>query len=147
MHLCYIDETGSSGKNLADRQQPIFAMAGLLVSDEKWKRTERESRAIVEKALGSSPPAGFEIHAGDLLAPHGAGPFKDWPHGGRTQPALPLAIDWMDPWELGFAALEETSGGEELTAVVAFDALSTAFRHLAWEHRTSPTRARSPAST
>lgn len=136
VHLCYIDEAGSSGKNLADRQQPMFAMAGLLVSDEKWKKTERESQTIVEKALGSSPPAGFEIHAGHLLAPNGAGPFERWPQRDRTQlaldllrlldershqvllqlvhkprmaaaiaPALPLAIDWKDPWELGFAAL------------------------------------------
>jgi hypothetical protein len=34
----------------------------------------------------------------------------------------------------GLEEVEETPGGEELTAVVAFDAVSTAFRHLAWEH-------------
>jgi hypothetical protein len=36
MHLCYVDEAGSTGKNFKDRQQPIFVMAGLLVSDERW---------------------------------------------------------------------------------------------------------------
>jgi hypothetical protein len=90
VHLCYIDEAGHSGKNLADGQQPIFAMAGLLVSDEKWKKTEREARGIVKRALGTSPGPGFEIHAGDLLAPSGKGPFKGWSMPDRTQLALDL---------------------------------------------------------
>jgi hypothetical protein len=136
VHLCYIDEAGHSGKNLADPQQPIFAMAGLLVSDEKWKKTEREARGIVKKALGASPGPGFEIHAGDLLAPKGKGPFKGLSMPNRMQlaldllelidvrrhqvllqfvhkprmatapaPALPVAIDLKDPWEVGFASL------------------------------------------
>jgi Protein of unknown function (DUF3800) len=90
MHLCYIDEAGNSGKNLGDQEQPLFAMAGILVSDERWKKTEREARAIVENALGHVPPSGFEIHAGDLLAPHGKGPFTSWPHAQRQQLALDL---------------------------------------------------------
>jgi hypothetical protein len=28
---CYVDEAGSTGKNLEDRQQPVFVMARLLV--------------------------------------------------------------------------------------------------------------------
>src|SRR5215204_164860 len=135
VHLCYIDEAGSSGKNLADKQQPVFAMAGILVSDERWKKIEHESRAIVEKALGRAPPPGFEIHAGDLLAPNGKGPFAAWPHAQRQQLALELLrliatrnhqvllqiihkprmaaatpptlplVDWRDPWEVGFASV------------------------------------------
>ena len=69
MHLCYIDEAGSTGKDLANVQQPVFVMAGLLVSDEKWKKTERESQRIIKSACGGTPPPGFELHAGDLLAP------------------------------------------------------------------------------
>lgn len=90
MHLCYIDEAGSTGKDLTSAQQPVFVMAGLLVSDEKWKKTERESQAIVRKACGGSPPSGFELHAGDLLAPKGQGPFVEWSRSDRNQLALDL---------------------------------------------------------
>lgn len=90
MHLCYIDEAGSTGKDLSATQQPVFVMAGLLVSDEKWTKTERDSQAIVEKALGGARTAGFELHAGDLLAPQGQGPFAEWGRQARNQLALDL---------------------------------------------------------
>ena len=90
MHLCYIDEAGSTGKDLASTQQPLFTMVGLLVSDEKWKKTEREYRAIVSKACGGAVPEGFELHACDLLAPDGQGPFTDWTREARNQLALDI---------------------------------------------------------
>lgn len=90
MHLCYIDEAGSRGKDLGSMQQPVFVMAGLLVSDEKWKKTERESQAIVKAACGDVLPPGFELHAGDLLAPSGQGPFAGWSRGVRNQLAIDL---------------------------------------------------------
>jgi hypothetical protein len=136
VHLCYIDEADSTGKDLASVQQPVFVMAGLLVSDERWKKTERESQRIVKSAFGAALPTGFELHAGDLLAPQGQGPFVGWARQSRNQlaldllqlidqrnhqvliqfvhkprlavaapPTVPLAIDWKDPWEVGFASV------------------------------------------
>jgi hypothetical protein len=90
MHLCYIDEAGSTGKDLASAQQPVFVMAGLLVSDEKWKKTERESLRIIKSAFGGAPPRGFEMHAGDLLAPSGQGPFAGWKRQARNDLAVDL---------------------------------------------------------
>ena len=136
MHLCYIDEAGSTGKDLASSQQPVFVMAGMLVSDERWRKTERETTSIVTAAFGGTLPTGFELHAGDLLAPQGQGPFTGWSRTSRNRlaldllrllqarnhqilvqlvhkpimaaaraPAVPLAIDWKDPWEVGFASV------------------------------------------
>jgi hypothetical protein len=88
MHLCYVDEAGSTGEDLASEQQPVFAMAGLLVSDEKWKKTEREYWTIVGNACDGIIPDGFELHAADLLAPDGQGPFAGWTRKRRNTLAL-----------------------------------------------------------
>jgi hypothetical protein len=90
VHLCYIDEAGSTGKDLTSAQQRIFVMAGLLVSDEKWRKTEREARALLREAFGGSLPQGFELHACDLLAPTGQGVFQGWNRSKRDQMALDL---------------------------------------------------------
>jgi len=90
MHLCYVDEAGSTGKNLEDRQQPIFVMAGLLVSDEKWRKTEGEVRRIVKGAFHGTVPSDFELHACELLAPEGEGPFRGWERDRRNGLALDL---------------------------------------------------------
>lgn len=90
MHLCYVDEAGSTGKNLEDRQQPVFVMAGLLVSDEKWRKTESEIRRIVKSAFDGNVPSEFELHACELLAPDGEGPFAGWARDRRNALALDL---------------------------------------------------------
>lgn len=88
MHLCYVDEAGSTGKNLKDKQQPVFVMAGVLVSDEKWRKTESEIRQVIKSAYGVAVPPDFELHASELLAPEGAGPFAGWERDRRNQLAL-----------------------------------------------------------
>jgi hypothetical protein len=90
VHLCYVDEAGTTGKNLEDRQQPIFAMAGLLVSDEKWRKTESEVRRVITNAYEGPTPADFELHACELLAPKGEGPFVGWDRDRRNRLALDL---------------------------------------------------------
>jgi len=90
MHLCYVDEAGTTGKNLDDPQQPVFVMAGLLVSDEKWRTTESEIRKVIAEAYGGPPPQDFELHASELLAPEGQGPFTGWDRGRRNVLALDL---------------------------------------------------------
>jgi len=40
MHFFYLDESGDSGCNLDDEQQPIFVLAGLSVADKKWNNTK-----------------------------------------------------------------------------------------------------------
>jgi hypothetical protein len=90
MHFLYIDEAGSTGADLTAAQQPVFVMASLVVSDEKWRKTGEAVRGIVAQYLGAEPPIGFELHASDLLSPNGHGPFKDHERERRNQLAIDL---------------------------------------------------------
>ena len=38
MYLMYSDESGNTGTDLDNKQQPIFALAGIIVKDEKWHK-------------------------------------------------------------------------------------------------------------
>jgi hypothetical protein len=92
MHFLYIDEAGSTGANLSDVQQPIFVMAGLTVSDEKWRKT---SQAIREKLVSyfgrdAALASDFELHACELLSPNGDGPFAGHDRDQRNDLALGL---------------------------------------------------------
>jgi len=95
MHLCYVDESGSTGRDLRNREQPVFAMVGVLVSDEKWRKTERSVVELLGKAVGGPVPEGFELHASDLLAPEGQGPFEGWDRPKRNELALSI-LDLLD---------------------------------------------------
>jgi hypothetical protein len=76
MHFQYIDEAGSTGADLQNKQQPVFVMSSLIVSDEKWKKTDRMVQNVLKEYFGHEPEEGFELHAEELLSPNGDGPFK-----------------------------------------------------------------------
>lgn len=76
MHFLYIDEAGSTGGDLKAAQQPVFVMASLVVSDEKWRRANQAVRDKLEDYLGEAIAPGFELHAYELLSPNGDGPFS-----------------------------------------------------------------------
>jgi hypothetical protein len=91
VHLCYVDESGSTGSDLSNAEQPVFTMAGLLVSDEKWRRTEKAVRDCLVDALGDVANADdFELHAADLLAPTSVGAFSELNREERNHLALSL---------------------------------------------------------
>ena len=54
------------------------------VSDEKWRKTESDVQLVIAQAFGGPPPQDFELHACELLAPEGEGPFTGWDHGRRN---------------------------------------------------------------
>jgi len=76
MHFQYIDEAGSTGADLKNRQQPVFIMSSLIVSDEKWKKTERMAQKVLNEYFGAELEENFELHAEELLSPNGDGPFR-----------------------------------------------------------------------
>jgi hypothetical protein len=41
MHLIYFDESGNTGNNLNDRQQPIFVLCALAVPEDRWLQVEK----------------------------------------------------------------------------------------------------------
>ncbi len=67
MHFFYMDESGDSGANLTDQQQPIFVLGGLSVADKKWNNTKERLDAIIVNYFNGSVPVGFEIHSHELL--------------------------------------------------------------------------------
>ena len=95
MHFLYIDEAGHSGKNLEDVQQPVFVMAGVVVSDEKWRRTDHAFQSTLKASFGHDPGPDFELHAEKLLAPDGEGPFAGWDRKKRNDLAHAL-LDLLD---------------------------------------------------
>lgn len=135
MHLLYVDESGETGVDLHTKEQPVFVMAGLAVSDEKWRKTEGFVAVAVSKALGEELPDGFELHACDLLAPAGCGFFEGMDRDRRNAlaldlleivaerhqlfisaihkkrlvelppPTTPWDAAWDVPWQIGFAVV------------------------------------------
>lgn len=77
MHFFYLDESGDSGCNLNDEQQPIFVLAGLSVADKKWNKTKEALDRIIGEYFGGDVPDQFELHSHDLLSLNGKGPIKD----------------------------------------------------------------------
>lgn len=90
MHFLYIDEAGNSGANLHDADQPVFVMAGLVVSDEKWHGTKAVIEAKLLTFLEGVLPPNFELHACQLLSPTGTGPFAGLDREIRNALALDL---------------------------------------------------------
>ena len=55
MYLVYFDESGNTGNNLGDAQQPIFVLCALAVPETKWLQVEHDLHAEVEKIYPRTP--------------------------------------------------------------------------------------------
>ncbi len=77
MQLVYFDESGNSGNNLNDVEQPIFVLGALIVPEERWQPLERDLEASVVSHVPEVAAAGTEIHSSDLRGSRGA--FKGMP--------------------------------------------------------------------
>ncbi|MHC4552071.1 MAG: DUF3800 domain-containing protein, partial [Planctomycetota bacterium] len=76
MHFFYLDESGDTGTNLEDKDQPIFVLSGISVADEKWNKTQEAITAIYSGYFEGTVPCNFELHATELLCRSGEGFFK-----------------------------------------------------------------------
>ena len=74
MHLIYLDESGNSGVNLTDPQQPIFVLGALIVPETKWRTIEAEFIRKIETFFNGAAPNDFEVHASEIRS--GRGVFK-----------------------------------------------------------------------
>jgi hypothetical protein len=72
MNLVYIDESGNTGLNLKDAQQPIFVLAGMVVPEPKWFLIERDFLAKVREYWPGTAPYSIEISAKNLKNRRGA---------------------------------------------------------------------------
>lgn len=89
MNLVYLDESGNTGKNLGDSQQPVFVLGALIVPEAKWLPVEKFLETALRVHLPGSQDEPVEIHAGDLR--QGTGVFKGVPLAQR----LALRDEWL----------------------------------------------------
>jgi hypothetical protein len=92
MHFFYIDESGDTGQDLLNVDQPILVLGGVSVKDTGWTRTQSELTALIDEYFHGIVPANFELHAVELLSPEGEGHFAGHPMGDR----LNLAVRILD---------------------------------------------------
>jgi len=85
MHFFYNDESGDTGRDLQNAEQPIFVLGGVSLSDEKWNNTQQEYTRIVSSYFNNEIPENFELHSTELLSPHGNGPFEGQSMENRTR--------------------------------------------------------------
>ncbi len=74
MHLIYLDESGNSGNNLTDPQQPVFVLCAMIVDERNWQPLEADLQAAIRAQFSAGVPDDFEVHGGDLRSGHG--PFE-----------------------------------------------------------------------
>jgi hypothetical protein len=90
MHFFYLDESGDTGLNLQDPDQPIMVLGGISLRDEGWNATHSAMLDRLRSYFGGALPPQFELHAKQLLAPQGEGPFAGHPMQQRSELARAL---------------------------------------------------------
>lgn len=95
MQLIYLDESGNTGTNLDDAQQPVFLLAALIVPEEQWLDVEKQLLASLNSHFPSRNDD-FEVHATDIR--RGEKGFKGL--------SLKQRIDFRNEW-LDIAAKEK----------------------------------------
>ncbi len=71
MNPVYIDESGNTGLNLKDPQQPIFILAAMILPELKWFELEKLFLDIAREYFGNPLPGKFEVQAKDLKGRRG----------------------------------------------------------------------------
>jgi hypothetical protein len=89
MHLVYMDESGNTGTDLKDAQQPVFVLAALIVPEACWQKLEADLEATLPKFLPNVPADELEVHGGDLRG--GRNSFKGMPLAAR----IALRDEWL----------------------------------------------------
>lgn len=95
MYLTYFDDTGGTGPNYADPQQPVQGLCSVSIDEAQWRDVEQDCRQIVtnhypEEAATFLRSGRFEFHASAIY--QGSGIFRS-----RTrQERLQLLYDIVD---------------------------------------------------
>lgn len=89
MYLVYLDETGNTGTDLTDIQQPIFVLAALIIPETCWQPLERELETILARLFPDLASSSLEVHGADLRG--GRGHFK----GASVADRIALRDEWL----------------------------------------------------
>jgi len=57
MHFFYLDETGCTGADLNNPEQPIFVLGGISVKAQGWRETTDQFRKAIEDLFDGDAPA------------------------------------------------------------------------------------------
>jgi hypothetical protein len=63
MHFFYLDETGDTGTDLGNVEQPIFVLGGVTVRDKGWRITTDAVQNVISNFFNGAVPEDFELHA------------------------------------------------------------------------------------
>ncbi|HEV2383477.1 MAG TPA: DUF3800 domain-containing protein [Terriglobia bacterium] len=74
VYIAYIDDTGSSGRNLRDQQSPFQVVTAVIVPDAVFSSVEFFHASIIEQVVPEDKREKFEFHAKELF--WAQGPFK-----------------------------------------------------------------------
>ncbi len=90
MHLIYFDETGNTGNDLDQPDQPIFVLGALVVPETAWSALEADLLAAIARHVPAPIPVDLEIKGSELHNPRGF--FRSLPIVVR----LALRDDWLN---------------------------------------------------
>src|SRR3954452_8986549 len=90
MHLIYLDESGNSGNNLNDAEQPCFVLCAMIVAEAQWLNLEQGLQGVIEKHFPSPRPQEFEIHGSHLRS------GREFFHGKSVAERVAFRDAWMD---------------------------------------------------
>lgn len=90
MHLVYLDESGNSGNNLSDPDQPVFLLCAMVVPETEWLRLEHELAESVDRHFAPPRPDGFEVHGTELRTARG------FCKGMSVSARIAFRDDWME---------------------------------------------------
>ena len=79
MYLTYFDDTGGTGRNYSDPQQPVQGLCSVSIDEAIWRDVERGCRLVVAEhfpaeADGFLASGDFELHASAIY--QGSGAFR-----------------------------------------------------------------------
>src|SRR5262245_23446103 len=89
MHLVYIDESGNTGTDLGDPQQPVFVLGSLIVPTDDWQSLEVDLERAIAQLFPKLSTDAVEIHAADLR--NGQNVF----HGVSVSERIALRDAWL----------------------------------------------------
>jgi len=92
MHLIYFDESGNTGLNLTDENQPVFVLGALSVPSENWQTIEHALNEARKAVYPDPVPDDFEMHGAELVNPGSASFFRGRPVDERIR----LYTSWLE---------------------------------------------------
>lgn len=68
VYITYMDDSGSTGGNLADKKSPFQIVGAIIIGDEEFSVAESLLANIIDQTVAEEFRSSFEFHASDLWA-------------------------------------------------------------------------------